>query len=424
MHRVYIVISCLFLLVTGGFAAAQQQSPPPARGTSNGGGPSGTASASPQGEQDGPPSAPTGGSGVSLPDYFYKHLTGTIGGSYHVVVNLTRMGSKILGDYYYRDQGIPLFFGYGSTISKNGTVHLVETNQLQTTGSSDVTGVFDGKFVGNNELRGTWKKSGSSKSLPFAVTTVGLSAGSFDIEHLERSYFDRSHGSARMEVTYPVLRTDSSETDAALNANVLTTVVGLYENGVNSVPPTSVVQAMRDFIHTFTSQLDQPSSRTYFPPWSYSITSHILFNSDGVLSMRYEDFSFEGGAHPNTVYQNASYVRTTGSIITLDDILKPGYSGKLNAIGLEAFRRDHGIAAGETLQQAGYFVSASDFKLNTNFMITKAGLLFQFNQYEIAPYYFGAQQVLIPYGDLKGLLLPNSPVASLAAAAANDPSLP
>lgn len=421
MHRFYIIFSCLYLLIGWGFAAAQQQNPPPNNGSSSLSDPSGAAAA--QGSRQGlSPGTSVNESGVSLPDYFYKHLTGTIGGSYHIVVNLTRMGSKIVGDYYYRNQGIPLFFGYGSTITKNGTVHLVEMNDLQTNGSGNVTGVFDGRFVGKNELRGTWKKSGSSKTLPFAVTTVGLTGGPFDVEHLERAYYDHSHGSAKIDVTYPVLRTTSSETDAAFNSNVLTTVVGLYENGVNSVQPTSVAQAMHDFIHTFVSQLDQPSSRTYFPPWSYSISARVLFNADGILSLRYEDFSFEGGAHPNTVYQNASYVRTTGSVVTLDDILKPGSREKLNAIGLAAFRHDHGIAPGESLQQAGYFVDASTFKLNTNFMVTKAGLLFQFNQYEIAPYYFGAQQVLIPYGDLKGILVPNSPIADVVAAAATGPA--
>jgi len=328
-------------------------------------------------------------------------------------MNLMRNGGHVLGDYYYVDQGIPLFFGYDSRITTDGQIHLVETNQFGQGGSDKVTGVFDGRFVGKNEVRGTWTKSGSSSSLPFALSTVGVAEGAFDIAHVERGYYDRSHGSAKMDVTYPVMRTKSAETDAAFNANVVSAVVSLYENGVNELPPTTISQAMRDFVHAFAAQLGSNDSRTYFPPWSYSITAQVLFNAAGIVSMRYEAFSFEGGAHPNTVYTNSSYVRATGSVITLDDLLKPGYEKKLNAIGLQEFRREHGIKEGQSLAGAGYFVNDNTFHLNHNFFITKAGLVFQFNQYEIAPYYFGAQQVLIPFPALKGLLLPHSPIESL-----------
>ncbi len=396
---------------SGGYSAGTQPPPPSAIGTTR--------------DSSGSGKSSSGGSGssISIPDYFYKHLTGTIGGKYRIVMNLTRLGSALIGDYYYANQGIPLFFGYGSTISKDGTIHLVETNQLEPTGSNDITGTFDGRFVGKNEVRGSWTKKGSDSSLPFAVSTVGLTGGAFDAEHDERAYYDHSHASAKMDVTFPVLRSTSAEADAAFNSNVLSTVVGLYENGVSSVPPTSVAQALGDFIDAFTAQLADGGSRSYFPPWSYSITAQVLFDSNNIVSLRYEAFSFEGGAHPNTVYKNASYQTTTGSVIALSDLLKSGYERQLNEIGLEEFRKQHGIKEGESLAQAGYSVGSQGFKLNKNYIITKAGLLFQFNQYEIAPYYFGAQQVLIPYSKLKQLLRPKSPISELVSQSNRDSSV-
>lgn len=405
MRQKHLLVVCLILL-TSVLAVSAQPLDEPNPATA---GPD--FSATPAGP------VPTSGlparSKVSLPDYFYKHLSGTIGGKYRIVMNLTRIGGRLVGDYYYVDEGIPLFFAYGSTISSDGQIHLVETNELSSGGSSQVTGVFDGRFVGADEVSGTWKKSKSSPPLPFALSTAGVDGGSFDIAHYERGYYDRTHGSAMMDVTYPVMRTDSAETDAAFNENVLSEVVGMYENGVNAVAPTSVSQALEDFVRSFRAQLDQNNSFGYYPPWTYSITAHLLFNGAGILSLRYESFSFEGGAHPDTVYQNASYVRATGSVITLDELLKPGSLPALNAIGLQEFRREHGIAARESLSDAGYFVTDKSFQLNDNFLVTKAGLLFQFNQYEIAPYYFGAQQVIIPFAKIRSIIRAKSPIAAL-----------
>lgn len=290
-------------------------------------------------------------------------------------------------------------------------------NEVDIAGAKSTQGVFDGRFVGRNALEGTWKGSSHGSSLPFAVSTVGIGDGPFDMVHDERSYDAQSHGSAQITFTYPVMRSDSAETDSAFNENIYSAVVGMYENGVNSVAPTSVHQAMNDFIHSFRAQIGQPNSFAYYPPWSYSITGQVLFNADGIVSIRYESFSFEGGAHPNTVYTNESYDRSSGSVIRLDDLLKPGTRQQLNAIGLKAFRREHGIAPGQTLQQAGYFVSDQNFSLDSNFLVTRAGLLFQFNQYQIAPYSFGAQQVLVPYAEIRPLLLATSPISSMAFAA-------
>lgn len=405
MLRKYILPSCLFLLLWSGVASAQQATQPSAL----------VAPSDHVGAEATRPgaNAATANHAVSLPDYFFRHLTGTIGGKDRIVMNITRVGKHVVGDYYDANRGIPFFFGYDSVISNDGEVHLVARDQLGEKSANEVTGVFDGRFVGKNEVRGTWKGSDSSSTLPFALSTVGVTEGSFDVQHDERGYYDRTHGSAKIDFTYPVMRTRSAETDAAFNANVVSTVVGLYENGVNAIPPTSIAEAMSDFIQSFTAQLGDETPRTYFPPWTYTITGQILFDSAGIVSMRYEAFSFEGGAHPDTVYTNSSYVRSTGSVISLDDLLKPGYRKKLNAIGLSEFRREHGIKPGESLSDAGYFVTDNTFQLNDNFLITQAGLVFQFNQYEIAPYYFGAQQVLIPFSDLSALLLPNSPIESL-----------
>jgi hypothetical protein len=53
-------------------------------------------------------------------------------------------------------------------------------------------------------------------------------------------------------------------------------------------------------------------------------------------------------------------------------------------------------------------------KPNDNFFVTKGGVGFHFNIYEITPYAVGSFDAFIPFNELKGLLKENSPISHLA----------
>jgi hypothetical protein len=48
-----------------------------------------------------------------------------------------------------------------------------------------------------------------------------------------------------------------------------------------------------------------------------------------------------------------------------------------------------------------------------NWNLTKKGLMFTFNQYQIAPYAAGGSQVIIPYDKLKPYFKPNKNLSSI-----------
>ncbi|MFA6034701.1 MAG: RsiV family protein, partial [Myxococcota bacterium] len=52
-------------------------------------------------------------------------------------------------------------------------------------------------------------------------------------------------------------------------------------------------------------------------------------------------------------------------------------------------------------------------KPNDNFFVTKGGVGFHFNIYEIACYAIGSFDAFIPFVELKGLLKENSPISQL-----------
>ncbi len=124
----------------------------------------------------------------------------------------------------------------------------------------------------------------------------------------------------------------------------------------------------------------------------------------GIFAMKFYEFTFFGGAHPNyfTTYRNVDL--TNGKEIKLNDLLKEGFENELNKIGENIFRNQKQLKPDENLEEAGFWFNDGKFKLNDNFIITKAGLKFFFNSYEIGPYAIGTTELLIPYSRIKNIL--------------------
>lgn len=141
-------------------------------------------------------------------------------------------------------------------------------------------------------------------------------------------------------------------------------------------------------------------------PLSYGLERSIKVETDtlGIFAMEFFEYTFFGGAHPNTVtvYENINLA--DGKTIKLSDLFIPGFEEKLNVIAEKSFRKVREIKPDENLEEAGYWFEKGKFKLNNNFVITKKGLKFLFNPYEVAAYALGETEFLIEYSQLKEII--------------------
>jgi hypothetical protein len=64
------------------------------------------------------------------------------------------------------------------------------------------------------------------------------------------------------------------------------------------------------------------------------------------------------------------------------------------------------LADDADLKQAGFSFPGGNFALPENFGFASDGLIFYYNSYDIAPYYFGPTEVRIPYQEVRELLRP------------------
>jgi len=135
---------------------------------------------------------------------------------------------------------------------------------------------------------------------------------------------------------------------------------------------------------------------------------YTLFSAPGnILSLKFEFIRYiAGSAHPGTHSRTVTYDLEAGSDVRLNQLFQNG-STYLQVIS------DYCVAQ-LTPRIPGLFNNGLDPTTNNyqSWNITPNGLLITFDEYQVAPYAFGPQQVVIPYTELKAIIDPQGPLAS------------
>ena len=141
--------------------------------------------------------------------------------------------------------------------------------------------------------------------------------------------------------------------------------------------------------------------------YGMELTQSAIWNTPTILSIEEFNYTYTGGAHGNygSVYYNFNTVN--GQLIQLKDILIEDYELPLKAIAESIFKETYLEKGMTNYSEAGFYFEEDRFKMANNFALTKEGLKFLYNPYEIAPYAMGQQEILIPYAALAPLLKPN-----------------
>lgn len=165
---------------------------------------------------------------------------------------------------------------------------------------------------------------------------------------------------------------------------------------------TSIEASLGDFIKEAKSFYQE------FPEaaagYAMEVEQTVLFNSSEIFTIEEFTYAFTGGAHGNygTSYYNFDIAK--GQKIELTDILKANYEPALKMIAEPIFKAAY-LSEGMTkYSEAGFYFENDEFILTDNYAITKQGLKFVYNPYEVAPYALGQQEIVIPYTLLQELI--------------------
>ncbi|MFN8292332.1 MAG: DUF4163 domain-containing protein [Chitinophagales bacterium] len=150
-------------------------------------------------------------------------------------------------------------------------------------------------------------------------------------------------------------------------------------------------------------------SRDEFPDhaavWTLDKDLRVDTIFKNVITLRYDESSFAGGAHGNYYTQFNHFQLKPFKVLWLADFLnQPQDTFQVIKIAESVFREQQKLGAYDDLEEAGFFFEKGIFRLNENFHFTDKGIEFHFNIYEIQPYANGEYGLLIPYKKVEHLI--------------------
>lgn len=129
--------------------------------------------------------------------------------------------------------------------------------------------------------------------------------------------------------------------------------------------------------------------------WEAKIKGNIEFESEQILNIKLDHYTFTGGAHGYQGYRSLLFHPKTGKTIFCDQIFKN--EKEFKAFAEKEFRNKYKIPEKANINATGLMFENDKFHLPQNIFYTEEGLLLYYNSYEAASYADGPKEILFPY---------------------------
>lgn len=155
----------------------------------------------------------------------------------------------------------------------------------------------------------------------------------------------------------------------------------------------SFIVSYKQFVHDFPD---------YNIPWEASLKGKVLFQTDSILNIQIDHYSFTGGAHGNGGLRSILINPNTGKTIANKDLFIN--ENDFKAFAEKQFRIKYKIPANGSINATGFQFEDEKFHLPLNIFYTEKGLLLYYNQYEAAAYVEGPKELFLPYEMINAFL--------------------
>jgi hypothetical protein len=141
---------------------------------------------------------------------------------------------------------------------------------------------------------------------------------------------------------------------------------------------------------------------------SYDQEYRLLSPPGNLFSLKFQiRIYIQGAAHPGTHTRTVNYDLEAGKNLTLSDLFLPGsdYLERIANYCITQLRT-------RNIDFESFSSGANAIPENYgNWNITADGLLITFDEYQVAPYAAGAQEVVVPYSELHSVIDPHGPIS-------------
>ena len=229
----------------------------------------------------------------------------------------------------------------------------------------------------------------------------------YRMRHLEKTHGDcqkNADSCAKITLDFPEFTGGgNTQTVKALNDHIVNL---LLNAALSEEKPTSLEAMLENFIREY--QEVGMAYGGYAPGWTDEKRISVVNIGEKIASLKFVEYSYTGGAHPNQNTSYKNYRVSDGSEITLQDLLGDNFRPQLTQIAEKVFRQRRNIPESASYNDYGYTFEGGKFVLNDNFCVLNDSLVFYYNSYEIAAYAAGPSRLAIPLERLAPVIKANS----------------
>lgn len=204
-----------------------------------------------------------------------------------------------------------------------------------------------------------------------------------------------------VKMEYPVALGGTDSLREAINDYFMELLVNSVLMGDSEEPIlfSSIDSAVADLAEVYSDFVEETPDIGM--SWEIENTGSVDYNSDRMVTVSLQQYSFTGGAHPNTFLSIANFDKENGRMLGLADLVSD--TTALKNLLEKKFRTQRELKPDEDLEAAGYWFPEGKFAFPANFGVVTDGLWFYYNPYEITAYALGPTEIVIPKKELKSL---------------------
>lgn len=190
------------------------------------------------------------------------------------------------------------------------------------------------------------------------------------------------------EVTYPIFQ------DSNLNTLVQSTILIDGEPNIQTYA-YNFIEGYGNFIEE--NDLNYPIA------WTKTTKVNISLYSPELICIKNATYEFSGGAHGNSFENISVFELENFRKLALNSFISDNKMKEFTKIAENIFRKTENLSDTSSLER-DYFFEDGKFALSANYGITKNGIMFHYNPYEIKPYAAGTTTIVVPFSEIKDLM--------------------
>ncbi|TPG33350.1 DUF3298 and DUF4163 domain-containing protein [Flavobacterium pectinovorum] len=196
----------------------------------------------------------------------------------------------------------------------------------------------------------------------------------------------------KIKIEVPIAKNIPIVADS-INKKVFSVIKEIVYFGEDKVKVNDYKTLTTSFISSYEEMHKKFPTETF--GWEGKIKGNVEFNSDQILNIKIDHYTFTGGAHGYQGFRSLLFNPKTGKTIFSDQIFKN--EKEFKAFAEKEFRAKYHIPTKANINATGLMFENDKFQVPQNIFYTEDGLLLYYNSYEAASYADGPKELLFPY---------------------------